>query len=93
MKRTGSGAKSSRSNATSIEFMRAKQFAVCLRNDGYEVSLERRKIYQVLPDADAARHRQVRVIDESGEDYLYPQNFFAPIELPQPLRRAVLAAA
>ena len=69
--------------------MKAKQFAVCLRNDGYEVSLERRKIYQVLPDLDAAKHRQVRVIDESGEDYLYPQNFFAPIELPQPIRRAL----
>lgn len=86
------GAKSSRSSATSTEPMKAKQFAVCLRNDGYEVSLERRKIYQVLPDPDAAKHRQVRVIDESGEDYLYPQNFFAPIELPQPIRRAVLAA-
>ena len=72
--------------------MRAKQFAVCLRNDGYEVSLERRKIYQVLPDLEAAKHRQIRVIDESGEGYLYPQNFFAPIELPQPIRRAVLAA-
>jgi len=72
--------------------MKTKQFAVCLRNDGYKVSLERRKIYQVLPDPDAAKHRQVRVIDESGDDYLYPQNFFAPIELPQPIRRAVLAA-
>jgi len=72
--------------------MKAKQFAVCLKNDGYEVSLERRKIYQMLPDPDAAKHRQVRVIDESGDDYLYPQNFFAPIELPQPIRRAVLAA-
>jgi hypothetical protein len=72
--------------------MRSKQFAVCLRNDGYEVSLERRKIYQVLPDTEAAKHRQVRVIDESGNDYLYPQNFFASIELPQPIRRAVLAA-
>jgi hypothetical protein len=72
--------------------MKAKQFAVCLRNDGYGVSLEPRKIYQVLPDLEAAKHRQVRVIDESGEDYLYPQNFFAPIELPQPIRRAVLAA-
>lgn len=72
--------------------MKAKQFAVCLRNDGYEVSLEPRKIYQVLADPEAAKHRQVRVIDESGEDYLYPQNFFAPIELPQPIRRAVLAA-
>ncbi len=72
--------------------MKAKQFVVCLRNDGYDGSLERRKIYQVLPDPEAAKHRQIRVIDESGEDYLYPQNFFAPIELPQPIRRAVLAA-
>jgi hypothetical protein len=69
-----------------------KQFVVCLKNPGYEASLERRKIYQVLPDPDAAKHKQIRVIDESGEDYLYPQAFFAPIELPQPLRRAVQAA-
>ena len=72
--------------------MKAKQFVVCLKNDGYDVSLERRKIYQVVPDPEAAKHRQIRVIDESGEDYLYPQNFFAPIELPRPIRRAVLAA-
>ncbi len=70
----------------------AKQFVVCLKNKGYEVSLERRKIYQVLPDPGAQKHRQVRVIDESREDYLYPRSFFAPIELPQPIRRAVLAA-
>ena len=71
----------------------AKQFVICLKNKGYEVSLERRKIYQVLPDADAAKHRQVRVVDESGDDYLYPQSFFTPIELPQTVRKAVLAAA
>ena len=70
----------------------AKKFVVCLKNKGYEVSLERRKIYQMLPDSEAEKHRQFRVIDESGEDYLYPQSFFAPIELPQPIRRAVLAA-
>jgi hypothetical protein len=70
----------------------SKKFVVCLKNKGYEVSLERRKIYQALPDPEAAKHRQIRVIDESGEDYLYPQSFFAPIELPQPIRRAVLAA-
>jgi hypothetical protein len=69
-----------------------KRFVVCLRNKGYEVSLERRKIYQVLPDPEAMKHKQIRVIDESGEDYLYPQSFFALIELPQPLRRAVQAA-
>jgi hypothetical protein len=70
----------------------AEQFVVCLDNGGYEVSLERRKIYRVLPDADAAKHRLLRVIDESGEDYLYPRKFFAPIELPQAIRRAVLAS-
>jgi hypothetical protein len=70
----------------------AKQFVICLENEGYEVSLELRKIYRVLPDPDAAKHRQIRVIDESGDDYLYPQRFFAPIELPRAVRRAVLAA-
>ena len=70
-----------------------RQLALCLRNKGYEVSLERRKIYQVLPDRDAAAHGQLRVIDESGEDYLYPATFFALIKLPRTLRRAVLAAA
>jgi hypothetical protein len=64
---------------------------LCVRNDGYEVSLERWKIYQALPDRDAAKHQQVRVIDESGEDYLYPATFFAPIKLPRPVRKAVLA--
>jgi len=70
----------------------AKKFVVCLKNKGYEVSLELRKIYQVLPDADAAKHRQLRVVDESGDDYLYPANYFAPIELPDPVRKAVLAS-
>jgi len=71
----------------------AKRFVICLENEGYEVSLERRKVYQTLPDPDASKHRQIRVIDESGEDYLYPQRFFAPIELPRAVRRAVLSAA
>jgi hypothetical protein len=56
-----------------------KPFVVCLQNETYEVSLERRKIYKALPDADAAQHKQLPVIDESGEDYLYPQELFAPI--------------
>ena len=64
-----------------------------MRNDGYEVSLERRKIYLTLRDADAAAQDQVRVIDESGEDYLFPAALFVPIELPAALRKAVLAAA
>jgi hypothetical protein len=69
-----------------------KQFAICLKNKGHEASLERRKIYRVLADARAAKHGLIRVVDESGEDYLYPQSFFAPIALPLPIRRAVLAA-
>ncbi len=69
-----------------------KKFVVCIRNKGYEVALEPRKIYQALPDAHAARHDQLRVIDESGEDHLYPESYFAPIALPQSLRCAVLAA-
>ena len=70
-----------------------RRFVVCLQNTGYEVSLERRKIYVVVPDPEAAKHQQLRVVDESGEDYLYPASYFAPITLPEPLRTAVLAAA
>jgi hypothetical protein len=69
------------------------EFVVCVRNEGYEASLELRKIYQVLADTGAARHHLLRVIDESGEDYLYPQDFFLPIELPKALEKAVLAVA
>ena len=70
----------------------AKLFVVCIANVGYEASLERRKIYEARKDALAEKHGQLRVIDESGEDYLYSADMFALIELPQPLRRAVLAA-
>jgi len=66
--------------------------AICISNAGYEVSLEPRKVYEVLRDHDAARHGQLRVIDESGTDYLYPHSNFAEIVLPQSVRRAVLAA-
>lgn len=69
-----------------------KSFVVCVQNEGYGASLELRKIYQTLTDADAARQGQVRVIDESGEDYLFPVDYFAPIDLTPSLRRAVLAA-
>ena len=61
------------------------QFVVCLKNNGYEASLEPRKIYQVLPDKDAEGHKMIRVIDESGEDYLFPASLFSPISLPQTL--------
>jgi hypothetical protein len=59
------------------------EFAICVRNDNHPASLEPHKVYRVLPDAEAASHKMLRVIDESGEDYLYPDAFFVRIELPQ----------
>jgi len=70
-----------------------RKFVVCVKNEGYDVSLERRKIYVSLADDTAAKHGLMRVVDESGEDYLYPRDLFAPIELPPALRRAVMQAA
>lgn len=67
-----------------------KQFAVCIRNEGYEESLEPRKIYEVLEDTTAAAHGMIRVIDEEGEDYLYPRGWFLPIELPETIEQALL---
>jgi hypothetical protein len=72
---------------------RAKQLVVCIDNDGYPASLEKRKIYVALPDGDAERHGLLRIVDESGGDYLYPKAFFRLIELPETVRKAVLAAA
>ena len=68
-------------------------FAVCINNAEYPASLERHKIYQVLPDEDAAGDGDIRVIDESGEDYLYPASFFVVIEVPQEVERAILHAS
>ena len=70
----------------------ARRFVLCVSNKGYEVSLEPRKIYEALPDRAAANDDLIRVIDESGDDYLFPVSYFVPIKLPQALRRAVLAA-
>jgi hypothetical protein len=69
------------------------RFVVCVKNEDYPASLELRKIYQVIPDARAAEHRLIRVIDESGEDYLYPADYFVPIELPQGVEKAFSLAA
>ncbi len=71
----------------------SKQLVVCLENEDYPASLEKRKIYVALSDQAAERHGLIRVIDESGEDYLYPKSFFRVIVLPQSVRKAVLAAA
>ena len=71
----------------------ASRLLICVDNKGYTVSLEKRKIYVALSDAMALKHGQVRVIDESGEDYLYPKSLFLPITVPQALRKAILKAA
>jgi len=67
-------------------------FVVCLKNEGYAASLEPRKIYRVVADSSAASHGLIRVIDESGEDYLYPEEYFAPIRLPDTLVEALSLA-
>ncbi|PYS93534.1 MAG: hypothetical protein DMF64_04855 [Acidobacteria bacterium] len=71
----------------------ALKFAVCVNNTDYAASLELHKIYRVLPDEDAALEGDIRVIDESGEDYLYPAEWFVPIELPQAVEKSLLQAA
>ena len=67
-------------------------FAVCISNEDYPASLELHKIYCVIPDEDAAADGDIRIVDESGEDYLYPASWFAPIDVPhaveESLRRA-----
>ncbi len=61
---------------------KSKKFAICLENTGYPTSLEVRKIYEVLDDARAAEHHLLRVVDESGEDYLYPDSWFVETSVP-----------
>lgn len=66
---------------------------ICVDNKGYTVSLEKRKVYLALADATAFKHGQVRVIDESWEDYLYPKSLFLPITVPKSLHKAILKVA
>ena len=69
------------------------KFAVCINNDEYPASLELHKIYRVLLDEHAAADGDVRVIDESGEDYLYPTEWFVPILVPDVVEKSLLRAA
>ena len=68
------------------------EFAICVADKGYE-DLEAWKVYPVLPDAKAVGLGCIRVIDESGEDYLYPENYFVPVNLPQSAEKAVFRVA
>lgn len=67
-------------------------YAVCLSNEGYAASLEPRKLYELLPDGEATARGMLRVVDESGEDYLYPESMFAPVQLPEKLEAALKVA-
>ena len=70
-----------------------KIYGLCINNEGYAASLEVGKLYQILPDDDAASHGYIRVIDESGEDYGYSNDRFFPIKIPEALERTLLKAA
>lgn len=72
---------------------RKSQFAVCIDNKGYSASLERGKLYRVLPDKDAALHGYLRIIDDSGEDYAYASARFFPPEIPQGLEQFLTKAS
>ena len=68
------------------------QFALCIKNDDSE-DLEKRKIYRVLPDDEAEKEGYLRVVDESGEDYLYPESYFVLVSLPREAENALLVTA
>jgi hypothetical protein len=85
-----------KASALKVEVMAknvSRQLVVCINNEGYPASLEKRKIYVVLRDPAAEKRGLLRIIDESGDDYLYPKMLFRPIALPQAVKKAVLSAA
>jgi hypothetical protein len=71
----------------------ARTYSLCVRNDGYPASLLVRRLYERVPDRNAAARGLLRIVDESGEDYLYPEKFFVPIALPKQVTRAMRTAA
>jgi len=73
--------------------MHKSKLVICIENSDYPASLEKRKIYELLPDPEAQKIGQVRIIDESGEDYLYPSELFIEANLPKAVQTAVIEAA
>lgn len=67
--------------------------AICIDNKDYEMSLERRKVYHVIPDKNAEQDDYVRIVDETGEDYLFPVSRFVLLTVPRAVEKAVLAIA
>ena len=71
----------------------SRRYAVCIANKGNEASLERNKLYVVLPDRQAEADGPLRVIDEDGEDYLYPADWFVPVEVPKAVQASLRKAS
>ena len=99
MKQAASARKSSRSRTTSgssgplrPKTRRPKTYVICVENTGYPASLEVGKVYQTLGAPENGPARRLRVIDESGEDYIFPATFFRPIEVSVPVQRALARA-
>jgi hypothetical protein len=96
MKHTASAKKSSSARGTSTRSSKSaatERFAVCVDNSGYEASLERNKIYVVLPDRDAETDGDLRVVDESGEDYVFSADGFVAIDVPAAVKASLLKAS
>ena len=97
MKHTASAKKNSSARGTSTRTSKSAtpehQFAVCVDNGGYEASLERNKIYVVRPDKDAEKDGDLRVVDESGEDYLFSADRFVAIKVPAAVKASLLKAS
>jgi len=70
-----------------------QRLVICVENEGYPASLEKRKLYEVIADAEAEQQGHLRVKDESGEDYLYPKEYFLSINLPVSVEQAIIDAA
>lgn len=87
-----SAKKNSKSNGSPAK-RKPKSFVLCVRNDDYAASLEVRKVYSKLSDPKAEKLEMVRIVDESGEDYLYPAEYFVALRLPQSVKRALARAS
>jgi hypothetical protein len=88
-----SAEKKSKSNGSSPGKSSSNRYVVCVKNRDYPASLELRKIYKVVPDKPAAGHGLLRILDESGDDYLYPADHFVSIKLTRTVERAVQLAS
>ncbi len=97
MKRMASAKRNSKLSASSSSAAARRhvkaRFVICVQNKDYEASLQVRRIYRALPDEGASSHQYLRVIDESGEDYLYPKSYFAAVKFPKAVQKALVLAS